>query len=143
MSLPGHIDAELLSLDPIRESLAALPQVDVPRMRQDHLDRLQAELQQRDLGGILLYDPINVRYAKDCRNMQIWTMHNSARYCFVPAEGKAVIFDYVNCEHLSTDNQTVGEIGAREGVKLEEMVRITETGCELVANYPFEDKLLS
>ena len=55
MPIPQHIDAELLSLDPIRESLAALPQVDVSRMRRDRLDRLQAELQQRDLGGILLY----------------------------------------------------------------------------------------
>ena len=109
MPIPQHTDADLMNLDPIRESLAALPQVDVPRMRQDRLDRLQAELQQRDLGGILLYDPINVRYATDCRNMQIWTMHNSARYCFVPAEGKAVIFDYVNCEHLSADNETIGE----------------------------------
>ena len=35
-----------------------------------------------------------------------------------------------------------GETGAREGVKLEEMVRLTETGCELVANYPFEDEVL-
>jgi Xaa-Pro aminopeptidase len=114
MPIPQHVDAELLSLDPIRENLAALPQVDVSRMRRDRLDRLQAELQQRDLGGILLYDPINVRYATDCRNMQIWTMHNSARYCFVPAEGKAVIFDYVNCEHLSADNESVGE--TRPGV---------------------------
>jgi len=32
----------------------------------------------------------------------------------------------------------IGETGGREGVKLEEMVRTTETGCELVANYPFE-----
>lgn len=104
-----HIDADLLNLDPVRESLAALPQVDLPRMRMDRLERLQTELQARDLGGILLYDPVNIRYATDCRNMQIWTMHNSARYCFVPAEGKAVIFDYVNCEHLSQDLVTIGE----------------------------------
>ncbi len=104
-----HVDADLLNLDPVRERLAALPQVDLPQMRMDRLDRLQAELQERDLGGILLYDPVNIRYATDCRNMQIWTMHNSARYCFVPAEGKAVIFDYVNCEHLSQGLETIGE----------------------------------
>ena len=36
----AHVDAELLNLDPVRESLAALPQVDVPRMRMDRLNRL-------------------------------------------------------------------------------------------------------
>ena len=29
-----------------------------------------------------------------------------------------------------------------EGVKLEQMVRITDEGCELVADFPFEDELL-
>ena len=37
----------------------------------------------------------------------------------------------------------IGERGAKEGVKLEEMVRITEEGCELVARFPFEQSLLS
>ena len=37
----------------------------------------------------------------------------------------------------------IGEKGAKEGVKLEEMVRITETGSELVAKFPFEKELLS
>ena len=36
----------------------------------------------------------------------------------------------------------IGERGGREGVKLEEMVRITEAGCELVAKFPFEQELL-
>ena len=58
---------------------------------------------------MLLYDPVNVRYATDSRNMQIWTMHNSARYCLVPSEGKATFFDYVNCEHLSEGIETIGE----------------------------------
>jgi len=29
------------------------------------------------------------------------------------------------------------------GVKLEEMVRITESGCELVGRFPFEEELLA
>jgi len=37
----------------------------------------------------------------------------------------------------------IGERGAKEGVKLEEMVRITENGCQLVARFPFEQSLLS
>ena len=37
----------------------------------------------------------------------------------------------------------VGEVGGREGAKLEEQVLITETGYELLSNFPFEDCLLS
>jgi len=100
---------DMLQLESAKQHLATMPQVNQPRLREQRLERLQAELQKRDLGGMLLYDPVNVRYATDCRNMQIWTMHNSARYCLVPSEGKAIIFDYVNCEHLSGGIDTIGE----------------------------------
>ncbi len=36
----------------------------------------------------------------------------------------------------------IGQSGGIEGVKLEEMVRITNSGSELVARFPFEDDLL-
>lgn len=36
----------------------------------------------------------------------------------------------------------IGEYGGLAGVKLEEMVRITAAGGELVANFPFEYELL-
>ena len=36
----------------------------------------------------------------------------------------------------------VGEVGGREGVKLEEQVLITEDGCERLSRFPFEEDLL-
>ena len=87
--------------------------VDMARLRLYRFERVQRELQARDYAGVLLYDPINIRYATGTRNMTIWTMHNAARYCFVPAQGKATIFDYRNCEHLANGIETVGE--ARRG----------------------------
>ena len=36
----------------------------------------------------------------------------------------------------------VGEVGGREGVKLEQQILITEDGHELLARFPFEDELL-
>ena len=104
---PASID--LFQIEAAKQTLASMPVVDQALMREERLARLQSELQKRDLGGMLLYDPVNVRFATDCRNMQIWTMHNSARYCLVPSEGKATIFDYVNCEHLSEGIETIGE----------------------------------
>jgi Xaa-Pro dipeptidase len=87
--------------------------VDMARLRLYRFGRVQAELRTRDCAGALLYDPVNIRYATGTRNMTIWTMHNAARYCFVPAQGKATIFDYRNCEHLANGIETVGE--ARRG----------------------------
>lgn len=106
-----HTDIDLKN---VRKALQSLPPVDQEKLRLGRLARLQQELADRDIGGILLYDPINIRYATDCRNMQIWTMHNSARYCLVPANGKATLFDFVNCQHLSDGNETIEE--SRPGI---------------------------
>ena len=84
--------------------------VDMARLRLYRLKRVQQELRARDYAGCLLYDPVNIRYATGTRNMTIWTMHNAARYCFVPAEGTATLFDYRNCEHLAKGIETVGEV---------------------------------
>jgi Xaa-Pro aminopeptidase len=76
--------------------------VDMARCASIASGRVQRNCAARDYAGVLLYDPVNIRYATGTRNMTIWTMHNAARYCFVPAQGKATIFDYRNCEHLAT-----------------------------------------
>jgi Xaa-Pro aminopeptidase len=36
----------------------------------------------------------------------------------------------------------IGEVGGDEGVKLEQQVLVTETGCELLTSFPFEDGLM-
>ena len=36
----------------------------------------------------------------------------------------------------------VGEEGGADGVKLEEQVLLTATGCEVLSRYPFEDATL-
>jgi len=36
----------------------------------------------------------------------------------------------------------MGELGGDAGVKIEQQVRITESGTELLSTYPFEDELL-
>ncbi len=70
-------------------------------MREFRLQRLVQELQKNDYGGIVLFDPLNIRYATDTTNMQLWITHNPARACFVSADGYVVLFDFHSCEHLS------------------------------------------
>ena len=88
----------------------AEPQIDMVRMRAWRLGRVQAMLRQRQLAGVLLYDPINVRYATGSSNMQVWILHNQHRYCWVPTDGKAVLFDYPPAVHLARHLETIGDI---------------------------------
>ena len=66
--------------------------IDLNAMRAYRLARVRQELKARDYGGLLLYDPLNIRYATDTRNMSVWTMHNAVRYAFIATEGPVVMF---------------------------------------------------
>ncbi len=92
-----------------REGAAALLP-DRPRMRAYRLARLREQLKQRDYAGLLLFDPINIRYATDTSNMQVWILHNQARYAYVSTEGPVIVFDFHNCGHLSDGIETIDEV---------------------------------
>ncbi len=83
---------------------------DMPAARRYRLTRIRAELKARDLAGILLYDPLNVRYATDSTNMQLWCTHNAVRYAFVATDGPVILWDFHHCEHLSWHLDLVDEI---------------------------------
>jgi Xaa-Pro aminopeptidase len=61
------------------------------------------------VAGLVVIDPINLRYATGSRNMQVWTMHNVCRYAFVATEGPVVLFDLPSSMHLSADLETIDE----------------------------------
>src|SRR5262249_45760949 len=88
----------------------AVAQADMRRMRAYRLGRFREQLKARDYAAALLYDPINIRYATVSRTMVVWTLHNAARYCFVPTEGSITLFDFHNCEHLSAGLETIAEV---------------------------------
>jgi Xaa-Pro aminopeptidase len=89
---------------------AGISDPDLPAMRKYRLERIRTELKRRDFAGALLYDPVNIRYATDSTNMQLWVAHNPTRHCFVAAEGPLVLFDYFSCEHLSDHSGVVDEV---------------------------------
>jgi Xaa-Pro aminopeptidase len=84
--------------------------IDLPRMRQDRQARLRAVLHDADVAGILLFDPINIRYATDVSNMQVWCLHNPVRYLFVATDGPIVLFEFLHCEFLAEGLGTVDEV---------------------------------
>ena len=86
------------------------PPCDLNAVRMYRLNRVRAELEKRDLSGIILYDQLNTRYACDATNMQIWCSHNEARYLYVPTEGPVVLFDFGGKDILCEGLPTVDEI---------------------------------
>lgn len=85
-----------------------LPDHDV--IHRYRLDRVRAELALRDYAGIVLFDPINIRYATGSTNMQVWILHNAARYCFVPTDGPVVMFEFHTAGHLSEPFGNIDEV---------------------------------
>ena len=83
--------------------------IDHVRVRAYRLARTRELMAQFNMDAVVLFDPLNLRYATGCRNMQVWTSHHQARYVFVPASGPVVLFDYGGALHLSDDLETVDE----------------------------------
>lgn len=96
---------------------AGLVLPDVGAMRRYRLDRVRQRLVANDLDAILLYDPLNIRYATDTTNMSIWTMHNEVRYVLVPADGRVIVWEFSHGEFLSAHSEVVDEI--RVGISFE------------------------
>jgi Xaa-Pro aminopeptidase len=74
--------------------LLTLGPPDLEAMRRYRLSRVQGQLRAADCPAIVLFQPQNIRYATDTRNMAIWTLYTPIRHCFVPADGLPVLFEF-------------------------------------------------
>jgi Xaa-Pro aminopeptidase len=80
------------------------------RARAYRLRRLRDEMARQDVAGLLLYDPVNIRYAFDCSNMSIWTAHNPIRYALILNGGPGIMFEFKACEHLNDGLPGIDEV---------------------------------
>jgi Xaa-Pro dipeptidase len=95
-------------LDEWRAAGLILP--DLATMREYRVDRVAKQLVKQGYDGIVVMDPMNIRYVTDTTNMQLWVMHNGARYAFVSADGYVVLWDYYGCEYLAGHTGVVDEV---------------------------------
>jgi Xaa-Pro aminopeptidase len=72
-------------------------------------------LTKHNCAAALLYDPVNIRYALDSANMQVWTLHNPLRYALIFADGPAVMFEFKGSEHLCRGLETIDELRLATG----------------------------
>lgn len=88
------------TLDPSARQEAEPRERLLREVRQYRLARVLEQLRESDCAAILLYDPVNIRYATDTSNMQIWTGRNPSRYVMIFADGRVVAWEFHNCAHL-------------------------------------------
>ena len=95
---------------------AGLVLPNLAEMRRFRWSRLTQHIVDRDLAGLLLTDPLNIRYATDSTNMQLWNTHNPFRALLLCADGYMVLWDYKNAPFLADHNPLVREV--RSGADL-------------------------
>ncbi|WP_300058307.1 dimethylsulfonioproprionate lyase DddP [uncultured Roseobacter sp.] len=107
-------DQDRIEIGPTRRAFAeweaaGLTLPDLPAMRAYRHARLTQHIVDRGYGGLLMFDPLNIRYATDSTNMQLWNTHNPFRAVLLCADGYMVMWDYKNSPFLSTFNPLVRE----------------------------------
>ena len=88
---------------------AGIAAPDLAGMRRYRLDRISKALVERDMAAVLLFDPLNIRYASDSTNMQLWNAHNPFRACLVTADGYMIVWDFKPGDLLTGHNPLVRE----------------------------------
>lgn len=83
---------------------------DLQAMRAWRHQRLTAAVADQQLGGLLMFDPLNIRYATDAPHMQLWNAHNPFRACLLLPDGHMVLFEYGGLAYLSGFNPLVSEV---------------------------------
>ncbi len=84
--------------------------IDETAVRRYRLDRVRSLATREDVAAVLLFDPINIRYANGSRNMQVWTMHNFCRYALILTAGPSVMFELPTGMHLLGGLETIDEV---------------------------------
>ena len=86
------------------DDFTALVDADTQRGIQAYrVEQVRQRLIDADCAAIVLFDPVNIRYATGTRNMQVWSMHNICRYAVIFASGESVLFELNSSAHLAQD----------------------------------------
>ena len=97
-------DLRMLDRDPADDL------IDIGAVRRYRLARVREEMTRHGVDACVLFDPVNIRYATDARNMQIFTSRNPARYLFLPLDGPVILYEFAGAEHLGEGLETIDEV---------------------------------
>ena len=84
--------------------------VDVVAVRAYRLGRVREQMRQRDIGALILSDPVSIRYATDARNMQVFTARNQPSRYLLLTENQAILHEFTGCMHLADGLETLTDV---------------------------------
>ena len=148
---PVNISTSFISKGGVNKLKLYENKINFDRMRSYRLQRLRNQMDIKNIGAVILFDPINIRYATDARNMSLFTMHTLTRFVFIPLLGPVILFDYPKAEHLSKHLSTIDEVRKAvswdffsSGTKVDENARIWSKQIdELMLMYSPDNKNLA
>lgn len=92
---------KFLNIDGLGKPLKSpIPQSVVDRARAYRLRRLRDQIVAHDCAALIMYSPINIRYAFDYANMQIWSSRERTRHATLFGDGPAIMHEYKGAEHM-------------------------------------------
>jgi Xaa-Pro aminopeptidase len=103
---PAYLNFDAASA-PLKSPIASET---IRKVRAYRHGRIKKKLAEHDCAALLVYDPLNIRYATDCSDMQIWTMHNPSRYAFIATDGPTICFEYAQAQHVAKGLDMVDEV---------------------------------
>jgi Xaa-Pro dipeptidase len=86
------------------------PSLDLVRLRQYRLARVRAEMSRLGIAACIVSDPVNIRYATDTRNMQIFTARNAPSRYLLLTEEHSILYEFPGCMHLARGFDTLTDI---------------------------------
>jgi Xaa-Pro dipeptidase len=97
--------------------------VNLPRLRDERLARLKAQLERSELGGLLTFDFANIRYMTST-HIGTWAMDKLIRFALLPRGGEPVLWDFGSAARhhqlynpwLDHTAQGAAQTGARAGI---------------------------
>ena len=101
-----HDLSDLQSLD--RSSHGS--DIDLVSVRAYRLGRVRAEMRKREIAGLIVSDPVNIRYATGARNMQVFCARNTPSRYLIVTESRTILFEFTGCEHLASGLETIDEV---------------------------------
>ena len=125
--------------------------IPVAELHQQRQNKLRRTMLEHDVPALLILDPVNILYATGATNMTLFSMRTPSRYLLLFAEGPAILFEYLGCEHLSahlpTINHTLPAKGlcftSSSGMVIENSRTFADIIADLVTEYSRSDKRLS
>ena len=67
--------------------------LDIPRLREERLARLRAELERSDLGALLAFDFSNIRYMS-ATHIGTWAIDKAIRFCLITRHSDPIVWDF-------------------------------------------------